>query len=59
MSSYEERYYKTLDQLYEARKERDMLFTALGETQQQLELARAIVEGYRRERERGEVADDE
>lgn len=47
----EDRYYKTLDQLYEVRRERDVLFEALGETQRQLELARAIIDGYRREKE--------
>lgn len=47
----EDRYYKTLDKLYEVRRERDVLFKALGETQRQLELARAIIEGYRREKE--------
>ena len=54
---YEERYYKTLDKMYEVRRERDVLFKALAETQRQLELARAIIEGYRREREAGD--DDE
>lgn len=58
MSDYEERYYKTLDQLYEVRRERDVLFKALGETQKQLELARAVIEGYRRDREEREADDD-
>ena len=59
MSDYEERYFKTLDQLYEAREERDVLFKALKETQKQLELARAVIEGYRRDREEREADDGE
>ena len=51
MSDYEERYYKTLDQLYEVRRERDVLFKALNETQRQLELARAMVSAYKNEKE--------
>lgn len=51
MSDYEERYYKTLDQLTEAREERDTLFKALKETQKQLDLARAMVSAYRHEKE--------
>lgn len=59
MSDYEERYFKTLDQLYEAREERDVLFKALKETQKQLDLARAVIEGYRRDREEREADDGE
>lgn len=55
MSDYEDRYYKTLDQLCEVRRERDVLFKALNETQRQLELARAMVSAYRHEKE---VEDD-
>lgn len=55
MSDYEGRYYKALDQLTEAREERDTLFKALKETQRQLELARAMVSAYRHEKE---VEDD-
>lgn len=51
MADYEDRYYKTLDQLYEAREERDVLFKALNETQRQLELARAMVSAYKHEKE--------
>lgn len=59
MSDYEERYFKTLNQLYEAREERDVLFKALKETQKQLDLARAVIEGYRRDREEREADDGE
>lgn len=51
MADYEDRYFKTLDQLCEVRRERDVLFKALNETQQQLELARARMNAYKRERE--------
>lgn len=51
MADYEDRYYKTLDHLCEVRRERDVLFKALNETQQQLELARARMNAYKRERE--------
>lgn len=51
MADYEDRYYKTLDQLCEVRRERDVLFKALGETQRQLELARAMVSAYKNEKE--------
>lgn len=51
MADYEDRYYKTLDQLCEVRHERDVLFKALGETQKQLELARAMVSAYKNEKE--------
>jgi hypothetical protein len=57
--TFEDRYYKTLDQLCEVRRERDVLFKALGETQKQLELARAIIEGYRRDREERSGEDDD
>ena len=50
MSDYEERYYKTLDHLCEVRRERDVLFKALNETQRQLELARAMVSAYKHEK---------
>ena len=59
MSDYEERYFKTLNQLYEAREERDTLFKALKETQKQLDLARVVIEGYRRDREEREADDGE
>lgn len=59
MSDYEERYFKTLNQLYEAREERDVLFKALKETQKQLDLARAVIDGYRRDREEREADDGE
>ena len=51
MADYEDRYYKTLDKLTEAREERDTLFKALKETQKQLELARAMVSAYKHEKE--------
>ena len=55
MADYEDRYYKTLDHLCEVRRERDVLFKALNETQKQLELARAMVSAYKHEKE---VVDD-
>ena len=55
---YEERYYKTLDKMYEVRRERDVLFKALAETQRQLELARARVSSYKREKEVESNGDD-
>ncbi|MBR3313886.1 MAG: hypothetical protein IKG18_07080 [Atopobiaceae bacterium] len=58
MADYEDRYYKTLDQLCEVRRERDVLFKALNETQQQLELARARMNAYKREREVENDGDD-
>lgn len=58
MSDYEERYYKTLNQLYEAREERDTLFKALKETQKQLDMTRAVVDMYRREKHEGDEDDD-
>ena len=58
MSDYEERYYKTLDHLCEVRRERDVLFKALGETQKQLELARAMVSSYKHEMEVKNDGDD-
>lgn len=51
MADYEDRYYKTLDQLCEVRRERDVLLKALEETQRQLELARAMVSAYKHEKE--------
>ena len=51
MADYKDRYFKTLDQLCEVRKERDVLFRALNETQRQLELARAMVSSYKHEKE--------
>lgn len=51
MADYEDRYYKTLDHLCEVRRERDVLFKALNETQRQLELARAMVSSYKHEKE--------
>ena len=58
MADYEDRYYKTLDHLCEARRERDVLFKALSETQQQLELARAMVSAYKHEKEVENDGDD-
>lgn len=58
MADYEDRYYKTLDQLCEVRKERDVLFKALNETQRQLELARAMVNAYKNEKEVENDGDD-
>lgn len=58
MSDYKERYYKTLDQLCEVRRERDVLFKALNETQRQLELARAMVSAYKNEKEVENDGDD-
>lgn len=51
MDDYEDRYYKTLDKLFEVRRERDVLLKALEETQRQLELARAMVSSYKHEME--------
>lgn len=51
MDDYEDRYYKTLDKLFEVRRERDVLLKALEETQRQLELARAMVSSYKHEKE--------
>jgi len=56
--TFEDRYYKTLDQLCEVRRERDVLFKALGETQKQLELARAMVSVYKNEKEVENDGDD-
>lgn len=58
MADYEDRYYKTLDQLCEVRRERDVLFKALNETQHQLELARAMVNAYKNEKEVENDGDD-
>lgn len=58
MADYEDRYYKTLDKLCEVRRERDVLFEALGETQRQLELARAMASAYKREKEVENDVDD-
>lgn len=58
MSDYEERYFKTLNQLYEAREERDVLFKALKETQKQLDMTRAVVDMYRRDKHEGDEDDD-
>lgn len=51
MDDYEDRYYKTLDKLFEVRRERDVMLKALEETQRQLELARAMVSSYKHEKE--------
>ena len=51
MIDYRDRYFETLDKLAATREERDTLFKALNETQQQLELARARMNAYKRERE--------
>ena len=58
MADYEDRYFKTLDQLCEVRRERDVLFKALNETQKQLELARAMVNAYKNEKEVENDGDD-
>lgn len=58
MADYEDRYFKTLDQLCEVRRERDVLFKALNETQKQLELARAMVSAYKNEKEVENDGDD-
>lgn len=58
MADYKDRYFKTLDQLCEVRKERDVLFKALNETQRQLELARAMVSAYKNEKEVENDGDD-
>lgn len=58
MADYEDRYYKTLDQLCDVRRERDVLFKALNETQRQLELARAMVSAYKHEKEVENDGDD-
>ena len=58
MADYEDRYFKTLDQLCEVRRERDVLFRALNETQRQLELARAMVNAYKNEKEVENDGDD-
>lgn len=58
MADYEDRYYKTLDQLCEVRRERDVLLKALEETQRQLELARAMVSAYKNEKEVENDGDD-
>ncbi len=58
MADYEDRYFKTLDQLCEVRRERDVLFKALNETQRQLELARAMVNAYKNEKEVENDGDD-
>ena len=55
---YRDRYFETLDKLAEAREERDTLFKALKETQKQLDMARAIVEMYRRDKHEGDEDDD-
>lgn len=56
--TFEDRYYKTLDQLCEVRRERDVLFKALGETQKQLDMTRAVVDMYRRDKHEGDEDDD-
>lgn len=48
---------ETLDRLAEVRRERDVLVTALEETQRQLGIARAMVEVYRDKRG-GDDADE-
>lgn len=58
MDDYEDRYYKTLDKLFEVRRERDVLLKALEETQRQLELARAMVSSYKHEKEVENDGDD-
>lgn len=58
MIDYRDRYYETLDKLAEARGERDTLFKALKETQKQLDMTRAVVDMYRREKHEGDEDDD-
>ena len=58
MIDYRDRYFETLDKLAEARGERDTLFKALKETQKQLDMTRAVVDMYRREKHEGDEDDD-
>ena len=57
MTDYRDRYFETLDQLYEVRRERDVLFKALGETQKQLDMTRAVVDMYKRNEHEGDEDD--
>lgn len=58
MIDYRDRYFETLDKLAEAREERDTLFKALKEAQKQLDMTRAVVDMYRREKHEGDEDDD-
>ena len=58
MIDYRDRYFETLDKLSATREERDTLFKALKETQKQLDMARAVVDMYRREKHEGDEDDD-
>ena len=58
MIDYRDRYFETLDKLAAAREERDTLFKALKETQKQLDMTRAVVDMYRREKHDGDEDDD-
>lgn len=58
MTDYRDRYFETLDKLSATREERDTLFKALKETQKQLDMARAVVDMYRRNEHEGDEDDD-
>ena len=58
MTDYRDRYFETLDKLGATREERDTLFKALKETQKQLDMTRAVVDMYRREKHDGDEDDD-
>ena len=54
MIDYRDRYFETLDKLSATREERDTLFKALKEAQKQLDMTRAVVDMYRKEKHEGE-----
>ena len=58
MTDYRDRYFETLDKLAVTREERDTLFKALKETQKQLDMTRAVVDMYRRDKHEGDEDDD-
>lgn len=58
MIDYRDRYFETLDKLSAIREERDTLFKALKETQKQLDMTRAVVDMYRRDKHEGDEDDD-
>ena len=58
MIDYRDRYFETLDKLSATREERDTLFKALKEAQKQLDMPRAVVDMYRRDKHEGDEDDD-